>query len=77
MNLEELAQDAVEKFLDSSLAAHRSKPREVIPETGYCLYCDARIPSGRFCDSEHRDEFEAEQRQRRIAGKHISLGSVR
>ncbi len=37
--------------------------------TGHCLCCNEHIPEGRFCSSECREDWEMEQKIKKIAGK--------
>lgn len=50
------------------IAIARAKNKPII-ETGHCIYCDESIQKGRFCDSECREDYELEQKMKRIAGK--------
>jgi len=44
----------------------RSKKRH--PYTGHCLCCNETIPEGRFCSAECREDWELEQKIKKISG---------
>jgi len=44
----------------------RSKKRH--PYTGHCLCCNELIPEGRFCSAECREDWELEQKIKKISG---------
>lgn len=56
-------------FLKSAMInAHAVTEQE--SETGYCLYCGAKLDHpGKFCDADCRDDYEHEQKVMQIAGK--------
>jgi hypothetical protein len=45
----------------------RSKKRH--PYTGHCLCCNELIPEGRFCSAECREDWELEQKIKKISGR--------
>lgn len=44
------------------------RPAGPVPN-GTCYYCEAPIAVGAFCDGEHRDRWEYEQRRMKANGK--------
>lgn len=51
--------------LERTLLIQAVRNRKEMPFTGRCLYCNAEIDKGRYCDASCRDDHELEQRVRR------------
>jgi hypothetical protein len=61
-------QDRFEREEPARLAA--SKKPEAPAAHGFCLYCNAPVEGTlKFCDRYCRDDYEAEELHRRIAGR--------
>lgn len=61
------AQVEEQRFLAVALLNMRA---EALPFTGQCYYCGETIDRGPFCPgSECRDDYDREQKLRRISGK--------
>lgn len=58
------ASDVSEMLLANSLR-NRAKVEQ---NTGFCLYCEEPT-EGAFCSKECREDYEAEQKMKRISGK--------
>lgn len=60
MDTVDMSQGTEEAFRSKALAEVLS--RKPIPATGKCLWCDTPILASsknlRFCDAEHRDEYD-------------------
>lgn len=62
----DLAADHIEKTLQAAL----SQKRTTLKPTGWCFYCNEQIkPNTLFCEAACRDDFEEEQRLKRLAGR--------
>ena len=62
------ASDAEERDRELALKTQRARAeRDKLIPTGRCYFCEGDIPAGRlFCDGDCRDDFEREQKRRRI-----------
>jgi hypothetical protein len=54
---------------DLAIKAIRNEKKN--PYTGHCLCCNEIIPEGRFCSAECREDWEMEQKIKKIAGKNL------
>lgn len=56
--------------LDRKLAIeHHRKVKSSLLPVGYCHWCDSPVKASQlFCDSECREDWESEQRMKRIGG---------
>lgn len=45
------------------------KQKRQNPSSGYCLYCNAKIDHGSFCDAWCKEDYEFEQEMRKTMGK--------
>jgi hypothetical protein len=53
---------------DAAIAYQRHGLKE-LPDVGICYFCHSITPPGhRFCDTDCRDDYQAEQKQRRASG---------
>ena len=68
MDFYDQASEKEERDRDLAIRAARAK-NQPITFTGRCLCCNAQIEVGRFCDSWCREDFELEQKMKKIAGK--------
>lgn len=60
---------ALNDFTEERLSAFRSKVHQSLTPVGSCYYCEEDLPPGRiFCDAQCRDDYEREQRLRRMHG---------
>lgn len=57
-----------ERLLEDNLRQARASKALVLPDTGHCYNCDDTLVSGRFCDSDCRDDYELRQSRRRANG---------
>lgn len=54
---------------DCEMERRYQAAKSSIPATGECLYCGEPLADGlRFCDAEHRDGWEYEQRLKLMQG---------
>ena len=61
------ASDTEQLHREMAIQEIRSKKRH--PYTGHCLCCNELIPEGRFCSAECREDWELEQKIKKIAGR--------
>lgn len=60
------ASEVEDRTLRSALQARHA----VLSPCGYCFYCDAPVRAGvLFCEAACRDDWQREDRIRRISGK--------
>jgi len=65
----DLFDDASEtESLHRELAIKSIRSKNKSPFTGYCLCCNEVITEGRFCSPECRDDWELEQKIKKISG---------
>lgn len=50
-------------------AINKIRKQQPLKTTGYCLSCNAPLPDRKFCDAWCREDFEMEQKIKRITGK--------
>jgi hypothetical protein len=55
--------------LHRSLSIQNIRKQRKTPFTGYCLSCNEIVTQGRFCSAECREDFELEQKIKRISGR--------
>lgn len=61
---------AEQNFINSSILLSKKKTEGAIA-TGKCLWCEEEVPHDhRWCGSECRDEWQAEQNRLKQQGKH-------
>ena len=60
------ASDLEALYRDSSIAKIRNKRAAAF--TGHCLYCNDLIKQGRFCSSECHEDWEKEEKFKKITG---------
>lgn len=64
------AQEASDMLTDASIRNIRNNTNRGLKPTGLCYYCESDVNSDKlFCNVECRQDFEQEQRLRKIAGK--------
>lgn len=51
------------------MAITRERMKRKSPFTGYCLCCNEVITEGRFCSIDCREDYELEQKIKRISGR--------
>lgn len=57
-------------FFKSALANQQLAAAATNEETGFCLYCGEPLDHpGKFCSKECRDDYEHEQKVKRISGR--------
>jgi len=61
------ASDTEQLHREMAIQEIRSKKRH--PYTGHCLCCNELIPKGRFCSAECREDWELEQKIKKISGR--------
>jgi len=61
------ASDTEQLHREMAIQEIRSKKRH--PYTGHCLCCNEIIPEGRFCSAECREDWELEQKIKKISGR--------
>ena len=61
------ASDTEQLHREMAIQEIRSKKRH--PYTGHCLCCNELIPEGRFCSADCRQDWELEQKIKKIAGR--------
>lgn len=61
------ASDTEQLHREMAIQEIRSKKRH--PYTGHCLCCNELIPEGRFCSAECREDWELEQKIKKISGR--------
>ena len=62
----DLTNDRLEKELDLAIKASKKKTPK---HTGYCLYCNAEVKERAFCSAECREDYEQEERIKKIMGR--------
>ena len=55
--------------LHRTLSIQSIRKQKQHPFTGHCLCCNERIPQGRFCSAECREDWEKDQKIMRISGR--------
>lgn len=70
-NEADLGNEAAELFLNAAMAKQQSAGYKRLSPVGHCYFCDSPVTRGAiFCEgNECRDDWDREQRIRRIAGK--------
>lgn len=61
------ASEAEELHREMAIKAIRA--REHMKFSGHCVYCNETIKQGSFCGAECREDYELEQKFKRITGK--------
>lgn len=51
------------------LAIAKERMKRKTPFTGHCLCCNEVITEGRFCSIDCREDYELEQKIKRISGR--------
>jgi hypothetical protein len=51
------------------LAIAKERMKRKTPFTGFCLCCNEIIKEGRFCSIDCREDYELEQKIKRISGR--------
>ena len=64
----EQATEKEERDRDLAIQAARAK-NQPLKITGFCLFCNQQLASRRFCDAECREDYEMQQKMKRIAGR--------
>jgi hypothetical protein len=60
------ASDLEALYRESSIAKIRNK--KPLAFTGHCLYCNELIKIGRFCSAECHEDWETEEKFKKITG---------
>jgi len=68
MDVFDQASEKEERDRDLAIQEARAKNKP-IKFTGRCLSCNAQVEVGRFCDVWCREDYELEQKMKRITGK--------
>jgi hypothetical protein len=55
--------------LHRDLSIKEIRQKKPNPFSGFCLCCNEQIKQGRFCSTECREDWELEQKIKKIAGK--------
>jgi len=51
---------SVHDFTDEAIDIHNRTAKPEI-KRGRCLYCNAQVPTGLYCDADCREDYETEQ----------------
>lgn len=51
------------------IAIAKERMKRKTPFTGFCLCCNEKIMEGRFCSIDCREDYELEQKIKRISGR--------
>lgn len=55
--------------LHRDMAIKAVRDQSPLKFSGHCLYCNEIVNQGRFCSSECREDYEMEQKFRKLTGK--------
>lgn len=61
------ASEAEQMHRDLAIKAIRAREKEKF--LGHCVYCNEPVKQGSFCGAECREDYELEQKFKRITGK--------
>jgi len=68
--LSDIFDDASEtEQLHRELAIRVAREYKRVPHSGHCLSCNEIVARGRFCNAECREDWELEQKIKRITGR--------
>lgn len=59
------AQEMEQAFLNAALS---NRKHEILPHNGACHWCFEKVESGCFCDSGCREDWERDQRMKKMNG---------
>jgi hypothetical protein len=66
----DLAQGTIDALTDAAIRNIRNNAQRGLKPTGYCYYCESDVQSSKlFCDIACSQDYEQEQRLRKLAGR--------
>ena len=58
-----------QEALHREMCIERIRRNKPLKTTGFCLSCNSPLPDRKFCDNWCREDYEMEQKIRKITGK--------